>query len=650
MFAAYGGNVEFAGEIKHGKTSKIKHDGKGIYKNVSQDIAVTRYHSLAGTHPTLPEELEVTSWTDTGIIMGVRHKKYTIEGVQYHPESILTEEGRLLFRNFLQMTGGTWKDEDLAGPKDGTATPPHSFAGIKATESGSILDRIYEQRKQAVEAQKLIPGSRPADLEKLHALSLSPPQLDFPARVRQVSTKCALMAEIKRASPSKGLIDINASAADQARIYALAGAATISVLTEPEYFKGSIEDLRAARQAVDGMHNRPAILRKEFIFDEYQILEARLAGADTVLLIVKMLSPELLARLYNYSKDVLHMEPLVEVTTSEEMTTALSLGATVIGVNNRDLHSFKVDMETTSGLVGMVDPSTITLCALSGIATRADVARYEEESVGAVLVGEALMRAGADVTTFIATLLNSPTPIAPASQLLVKICGTRSVEAAKVAVESGADMIGLILVPGAKREVDATLQKQIADVVHSTPKGGVNPDASAQAEGTVAKDWFEHARANLIVHPTRALLVGVFMNQSFDYVMQKTRELDLDVVQLHGSEPVEWARLIPVPVIHRFAPADSNIAKRGYHAAVLLDPGAGTGERLDTESVRKVLGTGLPVFLAGGLDYKNVKEVVGLRGEGLLGVDVSSGVETDGRQDLMKIRKFVYQAKGREGA
>ena len=648
IFSAFGGEVEYAGEIVHGKTSHIKHDGKGIYEKVSQDIAVTRYHSLAGTQTTLPVVLAVTSWTDSGIIMGVRHKEYTVEGVQYHPESILTEEGRMLFRNFLMMQGGTWKENDALRQR--TATAEAAFAPKGTKEPTSILDKIYAHRRAAVKAQKKLPSQRLSDLETLHSLSLSPPLIDFPARLRSVSTKCAIMAEIKRASPSKGEIDIEASAAIQARTYALAGAAAISVLTEPEWFKGSIDDLRAARQTVEGMPSRPAILRKEFIFDEYQILEARLAGADTVLLIVKMLDDELLKRLHDYSKS-LGMEPLVEVNSREEMARALKLGSRVIGVNNRDLHSFKVDLETTSGLVDMIDADKVTLCALSGISSRADVERYEKDGVGAVLVGEALMRAGKGVTSFIAELLGTPTPEDIKPEVLVKICGTRTVEAASVAVEAGADMIGIILVEGAKRNVDVATQRAISEVVHSTVKGGIEAveDIAIPSPHPSAEDWFEHSRSHLIKHPTRALLVGVFMNQSLEYVLYKTRELDLDIVQLHGDEPLEWARIIPVPVIKRFAPGQEGLGKRGYHAMALLDPGAGTGQRLDISSVQEVLKSGVPVILAGGLDYKSVGEVVGLKESGLVGVDVSSGVETEGRQDLMKIRKFVYQAKGRNG-
>lgn len=189
----------------------------------------------------------------------------------------------------------------------------------------SILEQIYEHRKVAVAAQKQIPSQRLSDLQTAYYLNLAPPLVSFVERVRLSPFKLSLMAEIKRASPSKGVISLDVCAPAQARAYALAGASVISVLTEPEWFKGSIDDLRSVRQALIGIPHRPAVLRKEFIFDEYQILEARLAGADTVLLIVKMLDMETLTRLYKYSQS-LNMEPLVEVNTAEEMDIAIKLG------------------------------------------------------------------------------------------------------------------------------------------------------------------------------------------------------------------------------------------------------------------------------------------------------------------------------------
>ena len=276
--------------------------------------------------------------------------------------------------------------------------------GTSDTKKGSILDRIYEHRRAAVAAQKQVPSQRPEDLQSAYDLNLAPPQISFPGRLKQTPYPLSLMAEIKRASPSKGIISLSTCAPSQARTYALAGASVISVLTEPEWFKGSIDDLRAVRQALEGMPNRPAILRKEFVFEEYQILEARLAGADTVLLIVKMLDQPLLQRLYTYSES-LGMEPLVEVNNVEEMKIAIKLGAKVIGVNNRNLTNFEVDLETTSRLMSIV-PKETTVCALSGISGPKDVDPYLSNGVGAVLVGEALMRAP-DTTRFITELLGS---------------------------------------------------------------------------------------------------------------------------------------------------------------------------------------------------------------------------------------------------
>ncbi|KAF9070600.1 indole-3-glycerol phosphate synthase [Rhodocollybia butyracea] len=276
----------------------------------------------------------------------------------------------------------------------------------------TILEKIYAQRKQDVSLAKITPGTSPDDLEKYLEMGLAPaliplvPRLKMNPSTNTADPSLSLMAEIKRASPSKGDIALNTNPAQQAQIYALAGASVISVLTEPTWFKGSLLDMRLVRQAVDKVPNRPAILRKEFIFDVYQIAEARLHGADTVLLIVAMLQQDQLAKLYAYSLS-LGMEPLVEVNNASEMNRALELGAKVIGVNNRNLHDFSVDKKTTSRLVDMVKGKDVLLCALSGISKSEDVAAYKEESVNAVLVGEALMRA-ADTGAFIRELLKWP--------------------------------------------------------------------------------------------------------------------------------------------------------------------------------------------------------------------------------------------------
>ncbi|KAG4221903.1 Multifunctional tryptophan biosynthesis protein, partial [Phytophthora cactorum] len=271
-----------------------------------------------------------------------------------------------MFKNFLHTQGGTWAENDRL-QKESQANGVAKKLATAAPKKNNILQQIYARRKEAVAAQKKIPSQRLSDLEAAYELNVSPPQISFVDRLRQTPFDVSLMAEIKRGSPSKGIFALDIDAPSQAKKYALAGASVISVLTEPDWFKGSIEDLRAVRQVLDSMLNRPAVLRKEFIFDEYQILEARLAGADTVLLIVKMLDEELLTRLYKYSLS-LGMEPLVEVQNAEEMKTAVELGAKVIGVNNRNLESFEVDLSTTSRLRSLVPKETI-ICALSGINT-----------------------------------------------------------------------------------------------------------------------------------------------------------------------------------------------------------------------------------------------------------------------------------------
>ncbi|KAJ0168311.1 Multifunctional tryptophan biosynthesis protein [Colletotrichum tanaceti] len=653
IFDVYGGEVGSAGEWLHGKTSPLTHDAKGVYAGLRQGLPVTRYHSLAGTRVTLPSCLEVTSWVATkdgspGIIQGVRHKEYTIEGVQFHPESILTAEGRTMLRNFLQLQGGTWEENaqlQKGSATNGGATKTAASAPT-ASKKNNILQQIYAHRKASVTAQKLIPSQRPADLQAAYDLNAAPPLVPFVDRLRQTPFDVSLMAEIKRASPSKGVFDININAPTQARKYALAGASVISVLTEPEWFKGSIEDLRAVRQVLNGMPNRPAILRKEFIFEEYQILEARLAGADTVLLIVKMLETELLERLYKYSLS-LGMEPLVEVQTAEEMTTALKLGSKAIGVNNRNLESFEVDMNTTSRLRSMVPENTI-ICALSGINSHKDVILCKNDGINAVLVGEAIVRAP-DTTKFIRELCSGTDAEAESvatHPLFVKICGTRTPEAALEAVKSGADLVGICLVPGAKRCISDETAAAISEAVHSFTPSSTRAPSSVPTKS--ATDYYTASVARL--SSPRPLLAGIFQNQSLDEVLEKQKRFSLDIVQLHGNEPIEWANLIPVPVIRAFKPGNIGIGLRGYHTIPLLDSGAGSGKLIDVSSVKEILekDAEIQVFLAGGLNPDNVLDAVKAVGEfsnRIVGVDVSSGVEEDGKQSLEKIRSFVKSAK-----
>nr|GAT57791.1 anthranilate synthase [Mycena chlorophos] len=619
----YGGQIAYAGEIMHGKVSRVRHDNRGCFKDVPQNIKSTRYHSLSASATTLPPDLAITALTeDSGVIMGVRHRKYTVEAVQYHPESILSEGGNDLVRNFLALRGGTWEENPSYGVSESlpTFSLPSLPNGIAATPAAaakipSILEKIYAQRIADVAAAQKTPGSTLKDLETLYSLNIAPPLIPFLARLRDNSTgRPSLMAEIKRASPSKGPIALSTSPAAQALTYALAGAHTISVLTEPKWFLGSLQDMLHARMSVANLPNRPAILRKDFILSKYQILEARLWGADTVLLIVSMLPEHLLRELYAYSLE-LGMEPLVEVNNAKEMQLALTLPAKVIGVNNRNLHDFNVDMGTTSRLSEMVKDKDVVLCALSGISTAQDVDKYAAEGVGAVLIGESLMRA-ADTTAFIRQLLTLPE--APqwqwqGSSPLIKICGIRSRDEALAVASAGADMLGLMFVQKSKRYIELETAKDISEAIRGFRFSSPTP---APTQELLSAPWFTAHATRLSATAGRPLLVGVFQNAPLATILHAVAYAQLDVVQLHGSEPTEWSRHIPVPVIRAFHVGSDGkglegITRGGAHQFILLDSlrndgsgvSGGSGQIFDWDLAKSVVEAG-EIVVDGAASYK----------------------------------------------
>jgi indole-3-glycerol phosphate synthase len=196
-----------------------------------------------------------------------------------------------------------------------------------------------------------------------------------------------IIAEIKRASPSKGEIRASVDPAWMARQYEAGGAAAVSVLTEEDRFRGSLEDLRAVRGSVT-----LPLLRKDFIFDEYQLYEAAAVGADALLLIVAALDDAVLKRLIGITENDLRMDALVEVHTLEELSRAHACGATLVGVNNRDLRSFEVSLDTSIKLAHRA-PSGLTLVSESGLRNGADLRRLRALGYSGFLVGETLMRA-----------------------------------------------------------------------------------------------------------------------------------------------------------------------------------------------------------------------------------------------------------------
>ncbi|HEX71879.1 MAG TPA: indole-3-glycerol phosphate synthase TrpC [Candidatus Hydrogenedentes bacterium] len=244
-----------------------------------------------------------------------------------------------------------------------------------------ILDRILEDKRAEVDAHV---RAVPVEILRERAANANPPR-DFPAALRRDGI--SLIAEIKRASPSRGDILPGADAALLATQYEVCGARAISVLTDTRYFKGSLEDLAAARRRVQA-----PCLRKEFIIDPYQIVEARSAGADAVLLIVRILSDAQLRDFLAATKS-LGMGALVEVHTEREMARAVDAGAHIIGINNRDLDTLTIDLDCTFRLQRMAPPEVV-LVSESGIHSREDVLRLEEAGIDAMLVGESLLTSG----------------------------------------------------------------------------------------------------------------------------------------------------------------------------------------------------------------------------------------------------------------
>jgi len=244
----------------------------------------------------------------------------------------------------------------------------------------STLQTIVDHKVKELAARR---RARP-----LRALTEAPlftrPRRDFAASLAAPGRR--IVAEVKRSSPSLGRIRDDFDPVAIAAGYAAAGAAAISVLTEERFFEGSLDDLAAIRERVD-----VPLLRKDFLFEPYQVYEARAAGADAFLLIAAILRTEIIRELLALGREM-EMSALVEVHTAEQLDRALVAGATVIGINNRDLDTFVTRLETGLDLLEVVPPG-LTVVIESGLKTQADLARFEAVGVRAFLIGEAFMRA-----------------------------------------------------------------------------------------------------------------------------------------------------------------------------------------------------------------------------------------------------------------
>lgn len=250
----------------------------------------------------------------------------------------------------------------------------------------TFLNEILRLKRRRVEDAKELLGNSDLQFEARAARQNAEPH-----RLREAlenKNRINIIAEIKRASPSKGVINDKIDVADAARNYERGGACAISVLTEEDKFCGSLKDLKTARAAV-----KTPILRKDFIFDEFQIYEAAQSGADAVLLIAAMLDDETLVKFRRLIEDELQMDALIETHTLEELERVKNMGARVVGVNNRDLHSFAVSLDVSRELIKHAPDDWLTITE-SGLSSADEIMELHALGFSGFLIGETLMRSG----------------------------------------------------------------------------------------------------------------------------------------------------------------------------------------------------------------------------------------------------------------
>jgi len=470
-----------------------------------------------------------------------------------------------------------------------------------------FLDRIVTQTRLDLEQRKT-----EVPLEDMtRRAAAQPAPRDLFAFIKPGDTSIKLIAEVKRASPSKGLLAPDLDPVALARTYETHGAAMISVLTEPHFFLGAPAYLTAIKKAV-----HVPVLCKDFIIDDYQVYAARAWGADVILLICAILSDEQLRRLLDIARS-LHMRCLVEVHSADETRRAVSAGAMLIGVNSRDLATFNMNPYLIRELRPLI-PRDRVIVAESGIHSAADARRLARYDIQAMLVGESLVKAG-DVPGQMQALLKGAN-----DSTQVKICGLRTKEHLNAAIEAGADLLGLVFYPLSHRYILPEQARSLLD--SSVHFSSARPEAAPD-------------------------LVGVFVNEDAAFINDVAQQVGLQFVQLHGDEPPEYCAKINRPVIKalRLQNGADSMLINAYHKAVwrvMLDTPTpqwgGTGETHDWQLARAVART-TSIILAGGLTPENVAEAI--RQVHPWGIDVSSGVETNRQKDTAKIRMFVENAR-----
>lgn len=478
-----------------------------------------------------------------------------------------------------------------------------------------ILDKIIEATKIRVAQEKQVEFP---DSVKAAALAL-PSDIGFPFEAALRQQDFNFICEVKKASPSKGIIAEHFPYLEIAKEYEVAGAAAISVLTEPDFFKGDKKYLQEIASTV-----KIPVLRKDFIIDEYQIYQAKVWGASAILLICACLDVPTLTK-FRELADSLGLSSLVEAHDEHEVQMAIDCGARIIGVNNRNLKDFTVDVQNSVRLRNLVQDDVIFVSE-SGLETPEDIQVLRDNNIGVALMGETFMRSPNKVEKL--AYLYGPTYYTPK----VKMCGISKVETIPAVVEAKPDYMGLVFAPS-KRQVTVDQAKILVSELHKQYANRYNRNV-IQWSNDVVQEFIK--------------TVGIFVNETLDNLVTIATEVNLDAVQLHGDEDeafiqslkertnVEvWKAVQIRSAADAEAWIDSNadmLLFDAYHK----DERGGTGEVFDWSCLDEFE---RPFMLAGGIDSTNVARAI--RTVRPYGIDISSGIETEGVKDDEKIKAFT---------
>ena len=480
-----------------------------------------------------------------------------------------------------------------------------------------ILDKIIEATKIRVAQEKQVESPESV---KAAALAL-PSDTGFPFEAALCQQDFNFICEVKKASPSKGIIAEHFPYLDIAKEYEVAGAAVISVLTEPDFFKGDKKYLQEIANTV-----KIPVLRKDFIIDEYQIYQAKVWGASAILLICACLDMHTLTK-FRELADSLGLSSLVEAHDEHEVQMAIDCGARIIGVNNRNLKDFTVDVQNSVRLRNLVQDDVIFVSE-SGLETPEDIQVLRDNNIGVALMGETFMRSPNKVEKL--AYLYGSTYYTPK----IKMCGISKIETIPAVIEANPDYMGLVFAPS-KRQVTVDQAKTLVEELHKQYANRYNRDAEQYSNQT-------------LIHQEFIKTVGIFVNETLDNLVTIATEVNLDVVQLHGDEDEAFIQSLKgrtnVEVwktvqIRSAADAEAWIdssADMLLFDAYHKDERGGTGEVFDWSCLDEFE---RPFMLAGGIDSTNVARAI--RTVRSYGIDISSGIETDGVKDNEKITAFT---------